>query len=1191
MRTKLLVFLASVLVPCLTPTSGHAQTAATGALTGTISDTSGAVVPGATVTVTRNETGEARLVVSESDGSFRLPLLDPGTYMINVQKTGFKTATQSNVQVLVTETNVVNISLEPGAIQQTVSVSASEQMVQTESSALGRVVDEQTVENLPLVTRNYTQILSLSPGVIAPVNNATDLGRGNGGLSGIVGGFGNDASIHANGNRSTDNNFQMNGLQVNDISGSAGGSGGVPIPNPDTIQEFKVQTGQYDASYGRNAGANVGLITKSGTNGFHGNVFEFFRNTDLNANDFFANEAGASRGVLDQNQFGGTFGGPILKDKLSFFGSYQGTRQENGIAFGCSSTMVLPTPSNGAEGVLGNDRSALAIAQLFNGQRGLFQNIDGGVGPAIDASAPSGNGTANPYNINPVALALLQMKLPDGSYLIPSAASASGLTVLRNPCSFNEDQYLGDVDWIHSARSTFFARYFIADSKQTITFPNASYNNGFGATLGSPSLQPERFQALALGNTYTLTANLVNEVRVGFHRTVVATQQENPFSFSSIGASVSSFYNNFPSIYISGCCQIGGGAPSTSIQGSYDANDMLAWTHGKHNIRVGGGVTRSYLDQRDFRLNGIEIYPTWPDFLLGLNAFQTGTIFTPGPPFGNILVTIDFLGDPDRDERAWDAYGYFQDDIKLSRRFTVNVGLRYERIGELGDTRGRNGNFDPALANPNPPASGTLAGYTVPSNFEGAVPAGVTTTDNNLGIPGYGQNAWEPRVGFAWQPLPNSDRFVVRGGYGIYYTRPVGAAVLETTSSAPFGDFRLCEEACALGATAQNPFPPAPSLSSFPLFQPYSPSTNETVLELGQDFRPPRIQQYSFGVQTTLAKNYLLEVGYVGSHGTDLIRQLGLNQALSASPQNPVRGQTDNTIDNIPERLPYLGFSSDASGINEIQAAGFSWYNALEASVTKRFSSGFQFLASYTWSKELDTDAADPEWGSAGGTSTLGNQSPAPGTRYGPGNFNRSQRFVASYLYEFPTPSGAGWKNRILGGWSVAGVTTIQSGQYLTISGENASNVFGITNDRIEMAPGCTYSQLATPGSVKNRLTNYFNGNCIDRQNLSLPLDVVNNTNVPVWPVIGADGIGTNFGNSGIGIVTGPGQANYDLSLQKVTPIRESMNLVFRTEFFNAFNHPQFSNPDVDSADSTFGQILSTSVNPRIIQFALKLNF
>lgn len=276
--------------------------------------------------------------------------------------------------------------------------------------------------------------------------------------------------------------------------------------------------------------------------------------------------------------------------------------------------------------------------------------------------------------------------------------------------------------------------------------------------MGSPSRQPERFQALAIGNTYTLTPQLVNEVRAASDLTTAA------------------------------------------------------------DVNQGKIVIKRWYRRADTR------EAEWIYLLRGNDR----AVKSSGPPFGNILVTIDFLGDPDRDERAWDGYGYFQDDIKVTRRFTLNLGLRYERIGELGDTRGRNGNFDPALANPNPPASGTLAGYTVSSNFQGAVPAGVTKTDNNLGIPGYGQNAWEPRIGFAWQPLPHSDRIVIRSGYGIYYTRPVGAAILETTSSAPFGDLRLCEEACALAATAQNPFPPAPPISSFPLFQPYSPSTKQT---------------------------------------------------------------------------------------------------------------------------------------------------------------------------------------------------------------------------------------------------------------------------------------------------------------------------------------------------------------------------
>ncbi len=1207
MKRTTLPALAFLLLFCIASIWVCAQTAATGALTGTVVDSSGAVIAGATVTVTSAATGEGRNVETGAEGAFRVSLLPPGTYVISIQKTGFKTATQTNVQVVVTEISKVSIALQPGAVQEKVEVTANPQMVETESSALGRVVDERAVIGLPLVTRNYTQILSLSPGIIAPVNNATDLGRGSGGTSGIVGSFGNDASVHANGMRSVDNNFSMNGLQVNDISGSAASSGGVPIVNPDTIQEFKVQTGQYDASFGRNAGASVNLVTKSGTNSFHGNAFEFFRDTVLNANDYFANLAGSPRGVLNQNQFGGTIGGPIKKDKLFFFGSYQGSRQKNGIAPGCFSTMVLPTPGNGGStSPLTDDRSALGVAQAFDGQRGLFQSeftqIFGfPIGPAIDASAPTGNGTSNPYNVNPVALALMQVKLPNGKYVVPTPTNASGLTILQDACIFNENQGLVDVDYVQSQRSTFFARYFIADSDQIVTFPSAGISTN-STSAGSPSRQPQRFQALALGHTYTLGTNLVNDLRVGFHRTVSDSGQTNPFSFSSLGASVSPFYNDLPSIYVGFGYNFkaGGGATGNSIQGSWDVVDSLAWTHGRHNISMGGGVTRNYLNQRNFRSNGIELYPSFADFLLGLNAIDNGllglTIMTGGatPPFSNLFLSLDFLGIPDRDERTLDASAYFQDNIKLTKRFNLNVGMRYERIGLMGDKGGRNGNFDPALADPNPPDEGTLAGYIVPSNFHGTVPAGVTKTNNILGIRGLGQNGWEPRIGLAWQLLPNSDAVVLRSGYGIYYTRPVGAAILETISSPPYGLFRLCLAVCNMFADAANPYQPAPAISDFPAagFIPYSPSTSQTVLELGQNFRPPITQQYSVGIQSRVARDLLLDLGFVGSRSTKIVRQRGLNQALSASPDNPVRGEISNTVSNIGNRLPFIGFASGASSINQIESAGASWYNGLQASLTKRFSHGLQFLASYTWSKEMDTDGVDPEWGSAGGTSSLGDQSPAPRTRYGPGNFNRNQRFVLSYLYSFPSPKGgSAWRRQTLGGWSVSGVTTMQTGQYLTVTGQSAFNVFGITSDRVQLAPGCSSGQLANGGSLKSRLNNYFNGNCIDRQDLTKPLDVVNGTNVPVWPVIGADGFGTGFGNSAVGGVTGPGQNNYDISLQKVFTFRESKSVLFRAEFFNAFNHPQFANPDVSTGDPTFGQILSTTVNPRIVQFALKLNF
>src|SRR5882762_5396161 len=308
-----------------------AQTAATGALKGTVTDPSGSVVPGVTMKVTSNETGQTRTAITQSNGTYLVPLLPLGEYRLETSAKGFKTVTFQSIPIHVTETALLDIHLQVGAITETVTVNDVPELVQTNSSALGSVTDQRMVETLPLVTRNYTQILGLSPGVSGEVNNSASIGRGDSSQAASTGGY------STGGNATNDNNFQMNVTEVNDLIGEGNISGGIPVPNPDSIQEFKVQTGQYDASYGRNAGANVDVVTKSGTNDFHGDVWEYFRNTALNANEFFRNAAGQKKGVLKQNQFGFTLGGPIKKDKLLFFGSYQGIRQINGVGGGATS--------------------------------------------------------------------------------------------------------------------------------------------------------------------------------------------------------------------------------------------------------------------------------------------------------------------------------------------------------------------------------------------------------------------------------------------------------------------------------------------------------------------------------------------------------------------------------------------------------------------------------------------------------------------------------------------------------------------------------------------------------------------------------------------------------------------------------------------------------------------------------------
>jgi hypothetical protein len=348
------------------------------------------------------------------------------------------------------------------------------------------------------------------------------------------------------------------------------------------------------------------------------------------------------------------------------------------------------------------------------------------------------------------------------------------------------------------------------------------------------------------------------------------------------------------------------------------------------------------------------------------------------------------------------------------------------------------------------------------------------------------------------------------------------------------------------------------------------PSTINTT---APNFRPALIQQFGLNLQAEVYPGWLMEIGYTGTQGTHLQRLRSLNQALQASPENPIRGATSDTLANIPLRVPVPGIAADS--LREAETAGSSWYNGLEVSLTKQLSHGLQFLASYTFSKTLDTDGADINGTSAANTLTLGDQN-SPAQRWGRASFDRTQRFVFSATWVLPTPAD-GLQRAFLGNWSLSAVATIQSGSALTIADTNSKNVYGISEDRADLMGTCTKNQLVRTGSVESNLNGYFNASCFSKP-----------------PVIGADGIGTAFGNSGTGLVSGPGQANLDLAVSKMQALpwlHEKTALQFRAELFNAFNHPQFANPDSNFSSPTFGVISSTSVSARVTQLALKLSF
>ena len=704
---------------------GHAQgqTASSGAVTGVTLDPSGSVLPGVLVRLMTKDMRDIESSVSDDSGWFRFLSIPPGTYELQASRMDFKPLSIVDLHVDVTETLRLELHLELATVVQRTSVSSNLPMVQLDTSALGRTVSENQILGLPLVTRNFSQIAGLSPGGVTGVYNAGELGTGGTALS-QIGQSSDGLCFH--GARSYDNNWQLDGISVSDVLSTSSASGGIPIPNPDTLEEFKVQTSLFDAAFGRAAGANVSVITKRGSNDFHGSLFEFFRNDVLNANDYFLNETGRARPALKQNQFGFALGGPIQKDKLLFFGSYQGTRQINGVAAG--QTRIACTASL-HEPPLTDDRSAAALGSLFGGMRGAL----GGV-----AVNPNGS------NINPVALALMNLKLPNGSFLIPSPqtvdpsrpSASQGFSVFTEPCHFNEDQFLFNLDYAHSQKDQIAARFFISDSDQLVTFPGNGMNPlGNIPGFGSPGTTD--FLVASLAYTHLLSNAALNEARIGFVRTSSKTQADAPFAWSDVGVSESMLNeaNELPTLLILGSVSAAPAFPRTYTQDSFVLSDIFSLLKGAHALRLGGSITRLQ-DPLDFAgFDSFLEFLSWPDFLLGLDAAGNGT-----GTFSNVFESADAFGLSNREFRAWEVSGFGQDDYRITRTLSLNLGLRFERPGQFGDELGRNSSFDITKADANPPPSGSLDGNLVASNFPGVLPPGVTRVNNAFGTYGDGQN-------------------------------------------------------------------------------------------------------------------------------------------------------------------------------------------------------------------------------------------------------------------------------------------------------------------------------------------------------------------------------------------------------------------------------------------------------------------
>ena len=1145
--------LLSAAIALVTASFVFAQGPTTGRIEGTVSDQKGAVVPNAEISIVNKEKGTEFKTRTDASGHYVTLPLPPGSYRITASAPGFMSL-ESDASVNITETRVVDHELVVAGQAVTVRVDST---LQTNGPDLGRLVDSRTISELPLSTRNFTQVLSLSPGAATFLPDSTAVGR-------------NTQTISVNGARMTQNNLQMNGVNANTMGTSS--SINVPVPAPESIQEFKVQTSLYDASFGRSGGGNVQVVTRSGGNQFHGNAYEYFRNEALNANNPFLKAAAVDRPVLRRNVFGGTVGGPIKKNKIFFFASYQGTQETNGAS-------ILNSISSGVliDSKLTNDRSEATLKRDYK------------------LSA-----------IHPVALALLNEKLPDGQFLIPTP-QADGRYFGAAISEFTEHQFNANVDYRLTDKNSLAVKFFFANAPFFLALPSF---RGTGANVpGFGTDQGGDLRVIAIQDVHSFSSRTFNELRLGFTSNRNSISPSEPINDTEIGITRSN-RDLFPGL---GLIRVAAGAGGlvigtpTNISPAFATvttlADSLGLNRGNHLIRIGGEFrfNEVNLDQQQFSRGQID-FTDFKSFLMGVSTNST-------------------LGDGigSRRQRAMDYNFFLQDDWKISPRLTVNLGVRYELDMPVYDTRGRLSTFDPALYQPRMAVDGS--GNPIGPPIGGFVQAGNVIPEYDLAtvpnvskyvIHSVDKNNIAPRVGFAYVPL-NSTRLVFRVGYGIYHSRPTFQYVSNSVTTPP--GYLLGRQA---NQPLDHPFPALPS--QFPIFQP-GVALSGTVPDRG--IRTPYFHQYNTSIQFEITRQTLVEAAYVGTRGVNLFRQVAINQARLASPTHPIINDvtgaviTTNTPQNARLRAPFQGVDLNSFFVNQTTAQ--SSYNSLQLSFNRRFSRGLQFLAAYTYAKSIDNAS-----GSGGGAGTVGIVNPGAvgDTSIVLGNqldnranrsvsdFDRTHRFVFSYLYDLPRFSFASKSSlarEVFWNWELAGIVTAMSGLPIDIVDTGAGSFYGLNQGANPLARPSWASGQAHGSAMQNVPAGYFFN----------PFAFVRPA-VPIGQIIPSSGgtaianaSGTDIGNVGRNVLRGPSQSNVDVSIIKRFVIREEKTLEFHLEAFNVLNHVNLANPisdlnavvssggSIDTSKGTinnnnagaFGRIISTSNNPRIIQLALKFNF
>jgi outer membrane receptor protein involved in Fe transport len=1177
---------AFLAIALLTATGAWAQEA-TGRIVGTVTDQSGAAIAGAKVTAINLGTFVSHETITEKDGFFQILALPIGEYKITVEHPGFRRQVFDREALQINQSLRLDAKLEIGQVSETIEVNEQATNIETVNQTIGMSVVGETIQRAPLNGRNVLDLAKLQPGVTE--TNSDNTGAG---TYSIAGGRTDSVTFLLDG--ALNNNLLSNGVVFN--------------PNPDTIAEFRILESNYSAEYGRNGGGVISVVTKSGTNEWHGSAFEFLRNDAFNANSFFNNASGLPRDVLKRNQYGGTFGGPIKKDRFFFFVGYQGQRLSAQQATG-QGTVFTPAQLNGDfSGVAGGYQTGNACPNADSGVASFLQaNPYFQANPALASCA-----VIDPTKINPVSKNYI------AAGLIPTTTNPNGLGNYQGAQTNNSNELTMKFDFLMTQRD-----------KLSVTL--GGYRNprltpfSFATVSGYPDLNGDNNYFGSASYNHTFTSNMMNEFRLFIqrnnHKQEVPTGSAASFTAAKLGMGTTPDQpTGPPNLFFDNGLSIGYSeqGPTSEINNTYGFTDTLSYIHGRHNWKMGGGVS-TYQNNTlyDFYVNGEWDFTgaggagsgnSLADFVLGIPSsyFQF-----PSAP-SNI--------------RSKSYFGFLQDEWRLTKRLTLNLGVRYEYNSPKLDTQGRTFSVIPGVTTPSTVFPNAPLGMLFPGDPN--APRGVNYPD---------KNNWAPRVGFAWDPKGDG-KTSVRGGFGMFYDILKGEDNLQFNGQPPFfGSAGLFFPTVGPGQTSdisyfQNPFAATGTVNSFPSHTPPSNidfgaagflpiNGGGAIYLVDPHLRTPYTYQYNLSVQHELAPNMTMEVSYVGSssHGLTSLQDI-----------NPfILGTTDRILNLVPGNSSCVDESgnstSGAAGtcsfatLPEFKNVSNASYNSLQASLTRQIANTRNlgrtyFTLAYTLAHSIDNVSGFRQRNSNVPT-------------YDPNLFRASSdqdvRNRITFSGGWDMPWDQLWSSgpkRLTQGWSLFPIVTWRTGFPFDVfarlgdrfnpgaegpsgAGDPYNVHANITGPTNTLNPRQTQTFNGSTGNYWFNPNSFSNAQCGDSNNP--PPCTPGPTILPSNDQVVANPSLATYGTLPRNFLRGPGYINFDLSLSKTTAITERMKLEFRAEFFNVFNHANFQNPGGDGTQganinsSQFGQILSTGVGsgssydpqPRIIQLALRLAF